>query len=192
MSKVRQYHIGSHSDLSQEILAELARARLILIDPDRRAEYDAKLRARENASRAHRSPRRRSRSARSREGPAATRIPTRSSAHSSSPSRRATALSLRTTSRRTRSPSKTRRVITGVFVAIDVVLLGTGFQVFLAPRMFNRNSADAVRDDPPGATTPNKPNLPAKQPPNPPMRNTRRSWTPSWGKIRGGSSGWRR
>ena len=46
MSKVRQHQIGPHSDESQEILAELARARLVLIDPDRRADYDAKLRAR--------------------------------------------------------------------------------------------------------------------------------------------------
>ncbi len=46
MSKVRQHQIGPHSDESQEVLAELARARLVLIDPDRRADYDAKLRAR--------------------------------------------------------------------------------------------------------------------------------------------------
>ena len=46
MSKVRQHQIGPHSDVSQEILAELARARLVLIDSDRRADYDAKLRAR--------------------------------------------------------------------------------------------------------------------------------------------------
>ena len=41
MGKVRQHQIGPESELSQEILAELARARLILIDPDRRADYDA-------------------------------------------------------------------------------------------------------------------------------------------------------
>ena len=52
MGKVRQYQIGPHSDLSQEILAELARARLILMDPDRRAEYDAKLQAPPRATRA--------------------------------------------------------------------------------------------------------------------------------------------
>jgi curved DNA-binding protein CbpA len=46
MGKVRQHQIGPQSDLSQEILAELARARLILMDPERRANYDAKLRAR--------------------------------------------------------------------------------------------------------------------------------------------------
>ncbi len=46
MSKVRQHQIGPHGDVSQEILAELARARLVLIDPDRRADYDARLRAR--------------------------------------------------------------------------------------------------------------------------------------------------
>jgi hypothetical protein len=43
MSKVRQHQLGPHSDLSQEILSELARARLILMDPDRRADYNAKL-----------------------------------------------------------------------------------------------------------------------------------------------------
>jgi len=46
MSKVRQHQIGPHSDQSQEILSDLARARLILMDPDRRSDYDAKLRAR--------------------------------------------------------------------------------------------------------------------------------------------------
>lgn len=44
IGKVRQYQIGAHSDLSQEILSQLARARLVLMDPDRRAEYDARLR----------------------------------------------------------------------------------------------------------------------------------------------------
>jgi WD40 repeat protein len=46
MSRVRQHQIGPYSDQSQEVLAELARARLILMDRDRRAEYDANLRAR--------------------------------------------------------------------------------------------------------------------------------------------------
>ncbi len=46
MGKVRQHQIGPHSDQSQEILSELARARLILMDPDRRSDYDAKLRDR--------------------------------------------------------------------------------------------------------------------------------------------------
>jgi hypothetical protein len=46
ISKVRQHQIGPHSDASQEVLAELARARLVLNDPNRRADYDAKLRAR--------------------------------------------------------------------------------------------------------------------------------------------------
>jgi curved DNA-binding protein CbpA len=43
MARVRQHQLGPHSDQSQEILAELARARLILIDADRRADYDARL-----------------------------------------------------------------------------------------------------------------------------------------------------
>jgi hypothetical protein len=48
MRKVRLHQIGPHSDLSQEVLDELGRARLILKDPHRRADYDAKLRARGN------------------------------------------------------------------------------------------------------------------------------------------------
>ena len=44
MRKVREYQLSPHSDLSQEVLAELARARLVLLDADRRADYDAKLR----------------------------------------------------------------------------------------------------------------------------------------------------
>ena len=54
MSKVRQHQIGPHSDLSQEILAELARARLILMDPDRRADTTPRSRL---AARAGRGPR---------------------------------------------------------------------------------------------------------------------------------------
>jgi curved DNA-binding protein CbpA len=46
MGRVRQHQLGPHSDQSQEILSELARARLILMDSDRRAEYDDRLRAR--------------------------------------------------------------------------------------------------------------------------------------------------
>jgi len=46
MSKVRQYQLGPHSDRAEEVLHELARARLILMDPDRRTDYDAKLQAR--------------------------------------------------------------------------------------------------------------------------------------------------
>ena len=45
IAKVRQYQIGTHGELSQEVLSKLARARLILIDPDRRVEYDDGLRA---------------------------------------------------------------------------------------------------------------------------------------------------
>jgi hypothetical protein len=43
MSRVRQHQVGPHGDQSQEILSELARARLVLLDPDRRADYDAGL-----------------------------------------------------------------------------------------------------------------------------------------------------
>ena len=49
MSLVRHHQLGPHRDRSQEILSELARARLVLIDADRRGEYDAKLRARGEA-----------------------------------------------------------------------------------------------------------------------------------------------
>ncbi len=51
IGKVRQYQLGPQSDLSQQILAEIARARLLLIDPDRKADYDAKLRAGGNPQR---------------------------------------------------------------------------------------------------------------------------------------------
>ena len=44
ISTVRRYQIGPHSEPSQQILSELARAHLILSDPDRRAAYDAKVR----------------------------------------------------------------------------------------------------------------------------------------------------
>jgi hypothetical protein len=48
IGKVRQYQIGPRSDLSQQVLGELTRARLVLIDADRRADYDAKLRDNSN------------------------------------------------------------------------------------------------------------------------------------------------
>ena len=47
IGKVRQYQVGPRSDYSQEILTKLARARLVLIDPDRRADYDDALRAKD-------------------------------------------------------------------------------------------------------------------------------------------------
>src|SRR5262249_39047173 len=46
MELVRQYEIGPHSDLSRDILTELAYARLVLMDAGRRAEYDAELQSR--------------------------------------------------------------------------------------------------------------------------------------------------
>jgi hypothetical protein len=45
MGKVRVHEIGPHSDQSHVLLAELELARLVLLDPERRAEYNAKLRA---------------------------------------------------------------------------------------------------------------------------------------------------
>ena len=44
MSHVRGYHLGRHSELSQKVLGELAAAKKCLLEPRRKAEYDAKLR----------------------------------------------------------------------------------------------------------------------------------------------------
>ena len=41
MGHVRQYHLGSHAELSQRILNELAAAKACLLDPDKKAAYDA-------------------------------------------------------------------------------------------------------------------------------------------------------
>jgi curved DNA-binding protein CbpA len=51
MRKVREYTLSPHSDLAHDILAELARARLILMDAERRAQYDAELRVRATSRR---------------------------------------------------------------------------------------------------------------------------------------------
>src|SRR5262245_53892315 len=44
MAHVRRYAVGSHAELSQRILRELAAARTCLLDPARRAAYDKMLR----------------------------------------------------------------------------------------------------------------------------------------------------
>ncbi len=44
MAHVRSFQIGRHSELSQQILNELSGARLCLLDPVRKAAYDAELR----------------------------------------------------------------------------------------------------------------------------------------------------
>ncbi len=43
---VRQYQLGKHSGLSQEILNEIAAAKACLLDPKKKAEYDEQLRQR--------------------------------------------------------------------------------------------------------------------------------------------------
>ena len=45
MGKVILHQTGPHGDESHAVLAELAQARQVLMDPDRRADYNAKLRA---------------------------------------------------------------------------------------------------------------------------------------------------
>ncbi len=45
MAHIRTYQTGKHSDLSQDLLNELAAAQLVLLDGGRRAAYDKKLRA---------------------------------------------------------------------------------------------------------------------------------------------------
>ncbi len=44
MVHVRSFQFGEHSELSQRILNELAAARLCLLDPQKKAEYDGQLR----------------------------------------------------------------------------------------------------------------------------------------------------
>jgi hypothetical protein len=45
MLHIRTFQSGTHSELSQRLLNELAAARLTLLDPKKRAAYDAQLRA---------------------------------------------------------------------------------------------------------------------------------------------------
>ena len=45
MAHVRTFQSGKHSELSQQILNELSAARICLLDANKRAEYNAKLRA---------------------------------------------------------------------------------------------------------------------------------------------------
>ena len=44
MNFVRTFQLGKHGHLSQQILRELAQAKLCLLNPERKAEYDAGLR----------------------------------------------------------------------------------------------------------------------------------------------------
>ncbi len=45
MIHIRTYQMGKHSELSQKILNELAAARVCLLNPEKKAAYDAELRA---------------------------------------------------------------------------------------------------------------------------------------------------
>ncbi len=45
MIHIRTYQMGKHSELSQKILNELSAARVCLLDPEKKAAYDAELRA---------------------------------------------------------------------------------------------------------------------------------------------------
>ena len=45
MAHVRTYQTGQHSNLSQKVLNEVAAARVCLLNPEKKADYDASLRA---------------------------------------------------------------------------------------------------------------------------------------------------
>ena len=49
MAHVRTYHLGPHSELSQKILNELGMAKACLLDPQKKAAYDAACRKRQAA-----------------------------------------------------------------------------------------------------------------------------------------------
>jgi hypothetical protein len=51
IGRVRQHQIGPHNDVAQDVLAELSRARLIMMDAERRAQYDAELQIRATSRR---------------------------------------------------------------------------------------------------------------------------------------------
>ena len=50
MGHVRTYHLGPHAELSQQILNELGAAKACLLDPQKKAAYDAALRAQQRAA----------------------------------------------------------------------------------------------------------------------------------------------
>lgn len=50
MSHVRTYQSSKHSDLSQQILNELSKAKVCLLSPDKREAYDAELKAQNDGS----------------------------------------------------------------------------------------------------------------------------------------------
>ena len=50
MGHVRTYHLGPHAELSQQILNELGMAKACLLDPQKKAAYDAALREQQRAA----------------------------------------------------------------------------------------------------------------------------------------------
>ena len=51
MGHVRTYQTGQHSDLSQKILNEIAKAKVCLLNPDKKASYDDRLRSKQQNQR---------------------------------------------------------------------------------------------------------------------------------------------
>jgi hypothetical protein len=165
MGKVRQYQLGPQSDLGQEVLAELARARLILMDPDRRADYDAKLRARGE----------------SRPGPSAAPEKVRSGdasqhrsgLHEDAPdvlaslviTERANDGPLSPHSVSNKGPSRRNKgLVLGAFLASDAVLVGVFFYCVFGPTDLKPKPPVPNRVDPPAAVAqePKRPALPPK------------------------------
>jgi hypothetical protein len=165
MSRIRQHQIGPHSDLSQEILAELARARLILMDPDRRADYDAKLRAHgESGHGPLAAPQNvgNGDASRHRPGPDedAPGLPdslalTEPTGHGSLP--------LRATSRKATSWWK-KGLVLGAIAATHATLFGAFYYFILGPRISNQKPFDSVRNDPAPLTSTPKQKPPAMSP----------------------------
>ncbi len=168
MSKVRQHQIGPHSDQSQEILSELARARLILMDPDRRTDYDARLRARGETHPG---------SLVAREKLGNGDAPSdRSAPDEDAPdvfaSLALTAqagddrFSLRSNSKN-KPPWRKRGLVLGVVMASYAVLLGAFFYYVISPLSWEQKLRDLVRNDSDRLTPTQKPRTfvpPARKP----------------------------
>ncbi len=168
MSKVRQHQLGPQSDLSQEVLAELARARLILMDPDRRTDYDAKLQTRGEI----------------RPGPLVTPVKVRNGDAARHRPRPGDCVpdvlgslvlteragdgprSLRSTSKKGISWWKKGLVI-GAVVASYAVLLGAFVFYVFGPPTLSQKGLDSVRNGPDLSTPTQKPKPPAQPAPKP-------------------------
>ncbi len=169
MSKVRQYQIGPHSDESQEILSDLARARLILMDPDRRSDYDAKLRARgEELPVRSAAPEKHGNGAATLDGP-----------DQSIPEGLASlALTLQVgdgpsslDGQRSERPARWKKAaVGGAVVATHAALLGAFLLYFFGPPNLKQNVQDLLRVDPDRLTQQPKPSLPPAPKPNVPPR----------------------